>query len=88
MTATVLIRGDVPNSYQKKSGERVHERLLTVLDVSGDSQVPDTFEVLDPELASNLPSLIGKQATLFVKSFMPRQSGVRIIGTITVAAGK
>ena len=82
MIAKILIRGDAPNSYAKKNGERVHERLLTVLDISEDSQVPDTFEVLDPNLPTGGASHIGKQAWLYVTSMVPRQNGVRVLGQV------
>lgn len=86
MTARIMVRGDQPNSYAKKNGERVNERLLTLLDISPDSQVPDTFEFLDTAILANMPELIGKQGTIYVREFVPRQSGVRLVGTIVLDA--
>jgi hypothetical protein len=88
MTAKVMVRGDQPNSYSKKNGERVTERLLTLLDISSDHQVPDTFEFLDGEIATNAPSLIGRQGTIHVREFAARQSGVRLLGSLVLDEGK
>jgi hypothetical protein len=86
MIAKIMIRGDMPNSFVKKNGERVNERLLTCLDISSESQVPDTFEVLDPDLNPNSPSLVGQHAVLHVREFVPRQAGVRLIGRVDLVA--
>ena len=61
MKFNVQIRADVPNTFAKKNGDKVNERLLTCIDLTPDAFVSETFEVL----ADNLPfneagSLIGR----------------------------
>jgi hypothetical protein len=51
MKFNVQVRADVPNTFAKKNGEKVQERLLTCIDLTPDAMVADSFEVL----ASNLP---------------------------------
>ncbi len=75
----VQVRADVPNTFAKKNGDKVQERLLTCIDRTPDAMVADTFEVL----AANLPfseagSLVGKTAELHVTQMTPRNVGVRL----------
>jgi hypothetical protein len=90
MKFNVQIRSDVPNTFAKKNGDKVHERLLTCIDLTPDAMVADSFEVL----AENLPfneagSLIGKTAELHVTHMVPRNVGVRLLAKVfPTAAGK
>ena len=83
MNARISVRADAPNSFAKKNGERVNERLLTVLDMSPDSQMAETFEVVIPGMDFAAPNMKGRQGTLFIESFVARQNGVRVIGAVT-----
>jgi len=79
MKLMVQIRADIPNSYTKKSGDKVQERLLTCIDLSPEVFIADTFEVL----ATNLPfsgagALVGKQAEIQVSKLIARNNGVRL----------
>jgi hypothetical protein len=83
MKFNVQIRGDVPNSFPRKSGEKVNERLLTCIDTTPDGFLADSFEVL----ATNLPfneagSMIGKSAELRVSRIIVRNEGVRFIAEV------
>jgi hypothetical protein len=79
MKFNVQIRADVPNTFAKKNGDKVNERLLTCIDLTPDAFVSETFEVL----ADNLPfnesrSLVGKTAELHVIQMTARTAGVRL----------
>ena len=79
MKFNVQIRADVPNTFAKKNGDKVHERLLTCVDLTPEAMVADSFEVL----AENLPfnesgSLIGKTAEIHVTHMVARNVGVRL----------
>jgi hypothetical protein len=79
MKFNVQIRADVPNTFAKKNGDKVHERLLTCIDLTPDAMIADSFEVL----AENLPfneagSLLGKTAELHVTHMVARNVGVRL----------
>lgn len=79
MKFNVQIRADVPNTFAKKNGDKVQERLLTCIDLTPEAMVADSFEVL----AENLPfsesgSLIGKTAELHVTHMTPRNTGIRL----------
>ena len=83
----VQIRADVPNTYAKKNGDKVNERLVTCIDLTPDAMVADSFEVL----AENLPfneagTLVGKTAELHVTAMTARNDGVRLHGKIFVTA--
>jgi hypothetical protein len=83
----VQIRADVPNTFAKKNGDKVNERLLTCIDLTPDAMVADSFEVL----ALNLPfneagSLLGKTAELHVTHLTPRNNGVRLQGKVFASA--
>jgi hypothetical protein len=85
----VQIRADVPNTFAKKNGDKVNERLLTCIDLTPDAMVADSFEVL----AENLPfneagSLVGKTAELQVTHMTARNDGVRLKGKVFAAAAK
>ena len=87
MKFNVQVRADVPNTFAKKNGEKVQERLLTCIDLTPDAMVADSFEVL----ASNLPfneagSLVGKTAELHVTHMVARNVGVRLQGKVFPAA--
>ncbi len=75
----VQIRADVPNTFARKNGDKVQERLLTCIDLTPDAMIADSFEVL----ATNLPfneagSLLGKTAEVHVTEMTPRNNGVRL----------
>jgi hypothetical protein len=79
MKFNVQIRADVPNTFAKKNGDKVQERLLTCIDLTPDAMIADSFEVL----AANLPfneagSLLGKTAELHVTHMVARNDGVRL----------
>jgi hypothetical protein len=83
MKLNVQIRADVPNTFSKKNGDKVNERLLTCIDLTPDVFVSETFEVL----ADNLPfneagSLVGRNAELHVVQMTPRNVGVRLKGKV------
>jgi hypothetical protein len=85
MKFNVQIRGDVGNTFAKKNGDKVNERLLTCIDLTPEAMVADTFEVL----AENLPfneagSLVGKTAELHVHRMVSRNVGVRLVGKVNV----
>ena len=87
MKFSVQIRADVPNTFAKKNGDKVHERLLTCIDLTADAMVANSFEVL----AENLPfneagSLIGKTAEVHVTQMIARNVGVRLQGKVFPAA--
>jgi len=87
MKFNVQVRADVPNTFAKKNGEKVQERLLTCIDLTPDAMVADSFEVL----ASNLPfneagSLVGKTAELHVTHMVARNVGVRLQGKVFPAS--
>ena len=90
MKFNVQIRADVPNTFAKKNGDKVNERLLTCIDLTPDAFVSETFEVL----ADNLPfneagSLLGKTAELHVTHLIARNAGVRLKAKVFPAsAGK
>jgi hypothetical protein len=86
MKFNVQIRADVPNTFTKKNGDKVNERLLTCIDLTPDAFVSETFEVL----AANLPfneagSLVGRTAELKVTQMTPRNVGVRLKGEVNVS---
>jgi hypothetical protein len=75
MKFNVQIRADVPNTFAKKNEDKVHERLLTCIDLTPDAMVADSFEVL----AENLPfnesgALVGKTAEVHVTHLVARQN--------------
>jgi hypothetical protein len=79
MKLNVQIRADVANTFAKKNGDKVNERLLTCIDLTPEAFVSETFEVL----AENLPfnesgSLVGRNAELHVTQMTPRNVGVRL----------
>ena len=79
MKLPAQVRADWPNSYKKKNGEKVLERLLICIDLTPDAMVADSFEVL----AENLPhgeagSLLGKVVELHVTQFSSRNSEIRL----------
>ena len=85
MKFNIQIRADVPNTFAKKNGEKVQERLLTCIDLTPEAMMADSFEVL----AQNLPfneagTLIGKTAELHVLKMISRQAGVRLHGKVLV----
>lgn len=90
MKLNVQIRADVPNTFAKKNGDKVNERLLTCIDLTPDAFVSETFEVL----AENLPfsesgSLVGRNAELHVTQMVSRNVGVRLKAKVfPVQAGK
>jgi len=90
MKFNVQIRADVPNTFSKKNGDKVNERLLTCIDLTPEAFVSETFEVL----ADNLPfneagSLVGRTAEVHVIQMTPRNVGVRLKGKVFPAtAGK
>jgi hypothetical protein len=89
MKFNVQIRADVPNTFAKKNGDKVNERLLTCIDLTPDAFVSNTFEVL----ADNLPfneagSLVGRNAELQVTELIARNNGVRLKARVVPAHGK
>ena len=79
MKFNVQIRADVPNTFTKKNGDKVNERLLTCIDLTPDAMVADSFEVLAVNLPHNeAGSLVGKTAELHVTEFVARTNGIRL----------
>jgi hypothetical protein len=90
MKLNVQIRADVANTFAKKNGDKVNERLLTCIDLTPETFVSETFEVLAENLAFNESgSLVGRNAELHVTKMVPRNTGVRLVGKVLpVHAGK